>query len=87
MKSGIHPNYKELEVNCSGCSGSPSKHVIMSSHKADSISVEFCANCHTAWTGKRTVSSKGKVEQFNQRYSSFTSTLRDRKSNKESADK
>ncbi|MBF13584.1 MAG: 50S ribosomal protein L31 [Legionellales bacterium] len=75
MKANIHPDYRAINVNCSGCS---SEYTIMSTFKQDSINVEFCCHCHSAWTGKKTVSSKGKVEQFNTRYGGFSGMLKDK---------
>ena len=78
MKTDIHPQYKSLNVHCSGCS---TDWVIMSTLKKDSLDVEFCSNCHGAYTGKRKISSKGKVDKFNQKFGQFTTKIGKKKTN------
>ncbi len=65
MKSGIHPDYKEVAVNCS-CGNS---FVTQSTLGKPSLHVEVCAACHPFYTGKqKIVDTAGRVEKFRQRY-------------------
>ncbi|MEG2002139.1 MAG: 50S ribosomal protein L31, partial [Clostridia bacterium] len=47
MKSGIHPEYKEIEVVCA-CGA---KFMTGSTKKGDSIKVDICNQCHPFFTG------------------------------------
>jgi large subunit ribosomal protein L31 len=63
-KTGIHPNYAEINVKCA-C-GSVFK--TRSTHKGD-ISVEICAQCHPFFTGKqKLIDTAGRVERFRRKY-------------------
>ncbi|OJW47306.1 MAG: 50S ribosomal protein L31 [Thiobacillus sp. 65-1059] len=65
MKSGIHPDYKEVAVTCS-C-GSTFK--TRSTLGREKLHVEVCAACHPFYTGKqKIVDTAGRVEKFRQRY-------------------
>ncbi len=65
MKSGIHPDYKEVAVACS-C-GSTFK--TRSTLGKEVLRVEVCAACHPFYTGKqKIVDTAGRVEKFRQRY-------------------
>ena len=70
MKSGIHPDYKEVAVTCS-C-GSTFK--TRSTLGKEKLQVEVCAACHPFYTGKqKEVSSGGRVDKFNKRFGGLTS--------------
>ncbi len=66
MKSGIHPDYKEVTIRCA-CGES----VVTRSTKSDAngeIRVEICSKCHPFYTGKqKLVDSGGRVDKFNKR--------------------
>ena len=63
LKSGIHPEYKELEMTCA-CGA---KYANRSTR--DKISVEICANCHPFFTGKqKLIDTAGRVERFRRKY-------------------
>ncbi|MEG1609400.1 MAG: 50S ribosomal protein L31 [Clostridia bacterium] len=65
MKSGIHPEYKEIEVVCA-CGA---KFMTGSTKKGDSIKVDICNQCHPFFTGKqKLVDAGGRVDKFNKRY-------------------
>jgi len=65
MKPEIHPEYVELEVNCS-CGNTFSTR---STLKKSSLHVEVCSACHPFYTGKqKIVDTAGRVEKFNQKY-------------------
>jgi large subunit ribosomal protein L31 len=58
-----HPNLHLVDVRCSSCGASFD---IRST--AEAISVDVCANCHPAYTGRaRTVASGDRIELFNRR--------------------
>ena len=64
MKSGIHPEYSEVDVTCS-C-GSTFK---TGSTAGRNIQVEVCSACHPFYTGKqKIVDTGGRVEKFRQKY-------------------
>ncbi|MEQ1662112.1 MAG: 50S ribosomal protein L31 [Thiobacillus sp.] len=65
MKSGIHPDYKDVSVTCS-CG---STFVTRSTMSKDKLLVEVCSLCHPFYTGKqKIVDTAGRVEKFRQRY-------------------
>jgi large subunit ribosomal protein L31 len=65
MKSGIHPNYKEVAINCS-CGNT---FVTRSTLGKDQLHVEVCSSCHPFYTGKqKIVDTAGRIEKFRQRY-------------------
>ena len=66
MKSGIHPEYKEITVTCS-CGNS----FVTRSTLGRDLHVEVCSSCHPFFTGKqKLVDTAGRVERFRQRYGS-----------------
>ncbi len=63
MKSGIHPDYKEITVTCACGNTFQTRSTI------DTIHVEICSACHPFYTGKqKMVDSAGRVERFNRKY-------------------
>lgn len=63
MKSGIHPEYKEITVSCA-CGNT-----FLTRSTIDTIHVEICSACHPFYTGKqKMVDSAGRVERFNRKY-------------------
>ncbi len=63
MKSGIHPEYKEITVTCA-CGNT-----FLTRSTIDTIHVEICSACHPFYTGKqKMVDSAGRVERFNRKY-------------------
>jgi large subunit ribosomal protein L31 len=64
MKSGIHPEYKEIKVTCS-CGNS----FTTRSTAGRDLQIDVCAACHPFYTGKqRIVDTAGRVEKFRQKY-------------------
>ncbi len=62
MKAAIHPQYYEAKVDCA-CGN---KFTVGSTKPT--LSVEICAACHPAYTGKaKLTSTAGRVEKFKQR--------------------
>ena len=65
MKSGIHPNYKEVAITCSF----GNTFVTRSTLGKEQLHVEVCAACHPFYTGKqKIVDTAGRIEKFRQRY-------------------
>lgn len=63
MKSGIHPEYKDITVSCACGNTFQTRSTI------DTIHVEICSACHPFYTGKqKMVDSAGRVERFNRKY-------------------
>ena len=72
MKTGIHPNYSEIQVTCS-CGNTFATRSTVNKP----LHVEVCAACHPFYTGKqKIVDTAGRVEKFRQRYA--TKATRDR---------
>jgi large subunit ribosomal protein L31 len=64
MKSGIHPEYSEVNVTCS-CGNSFKTRSTL----GRDLSVEVCSVCHPFYTGKqKIVDTAGRVERFKQKY-------------------
>lgn len=63
MKTGIHPNYDDVTVNCA-CGASWTTR----STKKE-LHVEICSSCHPFFTGKqKLVDTAGRVERFQKKY-------------------
>ncbi len=68
MKSGIHPEYTDLDVTCS-CGHEFTTKSTMSD---DSMHIDVCSKCHPFFTGKqKIVDTAGRVDKFNQKYGSM----------------
>ena len=57
-KEGIHPNYKEIRVQCACGSAFETR----STHKGD-IHVEICSACHPFFTGKQKLVDTAGLEE------------------------
>jgi large subunit ribosomal protein L31 len=65
MKNDIHPDYKQVAVNCS-CGNS---FETRSTYQGDALHIDVCANCHPFYTGKqKIVDTAGQVDKFRKRY-------------------
>lgn len=63
MKSGIHPDYKAVDVVCQ-CGNT-----FQTRSTRDKIRIEICAACHPFYTGKqKIIDTEGRVEKFLQKY-------------------
>jgi large subunit ribosomal protein L31 len=64
MKSGIHPDYKQVTVTCLTCGESFETGSILKE-----IRVDTCSKCHSFYTGKaRFSAADGRVDRFNKKY-------------------
>ncbi len=64
MKSGIHPEYKEMTVTCS-CGNT----FVTRSTLGEDLHVEVCSACHPFYTGKqKIVDTGGRVDKFRRKY-------------------
>ena len=64
MKTGIHPNYSEIEVTCSCGNQFKTRSTV-----AKPLHVEVCSSCHPFYTGKQKVmDTAGRIDKFRQRY-------------------
>ena len=62
MKTGIHPEYKEVTIRCA-CGEIVKTH----SAKGD-MNVEICSKCHPFYTGKQKfVDAGGRLDKFKKR--------------------
>ncbi len=63
MKSGIHPEYKEVKVVCA-CG-----ETFTTRSTRNDIHVDICSKCHPFYTGKqKIVDAEGRVEKFKKKY-------------------
>jgi large subunit ribosomal protein L31 len=63
MKTGIHPEYQQVQVHCA-CGAAWTT----GSTRKD-MRIEICSNCHPFFTGKqKLVDSAGRIDRFQQRY-------------------
>ncbi len=64
MKEGIHPEYKEIKVNCS-CGST----FVTRSTAGKDLHLDVCSKCHPFYTGKqKIVDTAGRVESFQKKY-------------------
>ena len=64
MKTGIHPNYFEIDVVCSCTNAFKTGSTVNKP-----LHVEVCSMCHPFYTGKQKVmDTAGRVEKFKQKY-------------------
>lgn len=62
MKTDLHPEYKEVTVNCA-CGNS-----FVTRSTKEEIHLEICSGCHPFFTGKqKLVDSAGRVDRFQKR--------------------
>jgi large subunit ribosomal protein L31 len=67
MKSGIHPEYNEIEVHCA-CG-----ETFKTRSTKSEMRLDICSNCHPFYTGKqKLVDTAGMVERFERRYGKKT---------------
>jgi len=64
MKTGIHPDYKEITVICSCGNTFKTRSTL-----GKELHVEVCSACHPFYTGRqKIVDTAGRVERFKQKY-------------------
>ena len=64
MKTGIHPQYSEIQVTCSCGNTFTTRSTVMKP-----LHVEVCSACHPFYTGKQKVmDTAGRIDKFRQRY-------------------
>ena len=64
MKAGIHPEYNEINVNCS-CGNSFQTRSTL----GKDLTVEVCSQCHPFFTGKqKLLDTAGRVDKFRRKY-------------------
>ena len=73
MKREIHSNIVEAKVTCAGCGH---KMDLKGAFHDEKFIVESCFKCHSAYTGKRTVSDTGAVEKFKTKFKGFANFKR-----------
>lgn len=65
MKTGIHPDYKTIKVECSCGNEFETK----STYSKGDLKVGVCSNCHPFYTGKaKFVDQTGRVDKFKKKY-------------------
>ncbi len=67
VKSGIHPNYQEVEVHCA-CGA-----VWKTRSTRKDLHLEICSNCHPFFTGRqKLIDTEGRVDRFTKKYGAQT---------------
>lgn len=85
MKEKIHPQCKLTTFKCATCGA---EYKIMSTCKADVVSIDVCANCHPVFVGKSIETNvKGRAEKLAKKfekkdYQPKAKKVRAKKSNK-----
>lgn len=70
MKTGIHPKYEEIAVNCSCGNNFKTRSTV-----GHDLTIEVCAKCHPFYTGKqKLMDTAGRVEGFKKRFGSRSIT-------------
>jgi large subunit ribosomal protein L31 len=63
VKTGIHPELKEIEVVCA-CG-----ETFQTLSTKDKIHIDICSACHPFFTGKQKImDTEGRVEKFKKKY-------------------
>lgn len=60
MKTGIHPESKDIKVICS-CG---EEFAVQSTVKEEETRIEICSNCHPYYTGEQRILKTGAVDKF-----------------------
>lgn len=64
MQANIHPEYKEVQINCS-CGNTFS----VPSTLCKNLHVDICSSCHPFFTGQQKVVDTAKrIDRFNKKY-------------------
>jgi large subunit ribosomal protein L31 len=64
MKSGIHPDYKTINVTCSCGNAFETRSTL-----GQDLQIEVCSNCHPFYTGKQKIlDTGGRVDRFRKKY-------------------
>lgn len=64
MKEGIHPQYYEAKITCTGCGFTYTCGSVQ-----PEIRVSVCNNCHPHYTGKtKLLDAEGRVDRFKRKY-------------------
>jgi large subunit ribosomal protein L31 len=68
MRTGIHPNYKQVQVSCS-CG-----ETWTTGSTNTEIKLDICSGCHPFYTGtQRLIDTAGRVDKFRKRYAAKAS--------------
>ncbi len=71
MKPSIHPEYKQITVNCS-CGST-----FQTRSTGGDLSLEVCSSCHPFYTGKqKIVDTAGRVDKFRKKYAAAGAATR-----------
>lgn len=71
MKENIHPNYKNITVNCV-CGAS-----FETRSTKDLQKVDICSNCHPYYTGKqKVIDTEGRIEKFKKKFGNDYTNLK-----------
>lgn len=64
MKKGIHPEYHQAKIICTGCG-----ETFVAGSVLPEVRVGVCSQCHPFYTGKsKLVDAEGRVDRFKRKY-------------------
>ncbi|HXW53611.1 MAG TPA: 50S ribosomal protein L31 [Myxococcota bacterium] len=64
MKPEIHPNYKEVSINCA-CGA------VYDTRSTKEYAIDICSACHPFFTGKaKLIDTEGRIDRFRKKYQS-----------------
>ena len=67
MKTGIHPEYQDLQATCTCGNTFTTK-----STRGGAIHLDVCSACHPFYTGKqKVVDTGGRIDKFQKRFGGF----------------
>ncbi|MGH8142111.1 MAG: 50S ribosomal protein L31 [Steroidobacteraceae bacterium] len=70
MKDTIHPEYKEISVNCSCGNSFKTRSTV-----GQDLHIEVCSSCHPFYTGKQKIlDTAGRVDKFRKKYAGIAGT-------------
>ncbi len=68
MKKGIHPEYFQTTVTCTGCATT-----FTTGSTIPELKITVCSNCHPFYSGKdKILDAEGRVDRFKNKYARFS---------------
>ena len=71
MQTQIHPQQNQVNVVCT-CGN---KFTVSTTKNIETMHIEMCFKCHSAYTGKRKIASAGAIEKFQKKFDAYTKAI------------
>ena len=71
MQTQIHPQQNLVNVVCT-CGN---KFTVSTTKNIETMHIEMCFKCHSAYTGKRKIASAGAIEKFQKKFDAYTKAI------------